>query len=366
MQSSSDIIRGKILSGIREGRWRSGEQLPPLPALATEFGASRWATDRALTQLIREGVLSRRPKKGTFVRSRSPGEAFRHAPVAIMGVTPQSWLQGDYLGPMMNAFAGELIEHDWIFLHYSADAEKRLRTLDIPLVIAVTPTAAQLSALEQLAAAGIQVLCLGAHVPSARLHYIASDNAQGVTDGCRYLQQLGHRRIGFVICNTLMYDTIERVGAFRQAMEDLRLDDDERLLVCRDHPNGQQALVDEAVNQWFSDAHPPTAIFSGGLGLTTALMRALSERKMSTPRDVSILGFDDAPLLAHLATPLTTIRQPLDIMGRRVVQLLPELLDYTGRPLQLMLPTELVVRASCAQREMHDHHTVVHKGGSDE
>jgi DNA-binding LacI/PurR family transcriptional regulator len=73
---------------------------------------------------------------------------------------------------------------------------------------------------------------------------------------------------------------------------------------------------------------------------------------LSVPDDVSIIAFDDPSSAAYLNPPLSTVRQPLYEMGQRAMELLMELLT-SAEPNALCdtiyLPTELVIRESCAR-----------------
>ena len=68
------------------------------------------------------------------------------------------------------------------------------------------------------------------------------------------------------------------------------------------------------------------------------------------PEELSIVGFDDNPAAAHGRVPLTTVRQPLEEMGRRALQLLMQQIKGKKQsPSKLLLPTELIERQSCRQ-----------------
>jgi DNA-binding LacI/PurR family transcriptional regulator len=76
-------------------------------------------------------------------------------------------------------------------------------------------------------------------------------------------------------------------------------------------------------------------------------LRALHDLGRRVPEDVAVVGFDDAPLAAYADPPLTTIRQPVELLGQEMVRLLlHRLLDPEGEPESIILPTELVVRLS--------------------
>ena len=75
---------------------------------------------------------------------------------------------------------------------------------------------------------------------------------------------------------------------------------------------------------------------------------ALRERGIRIPEDVLLTGFDDIPLARHLNPPLTTVRQPVQLMGATAFDALYAMID--GRKpeqRQLTLPVELVLRSSC-------------------
>jgi DNA-binding LacI/PurR family transcriptional regulator len=78
--------------------------------------------------------------------------------------------------------------------------------------------------------------------------------------------------------------------------------------------------------------------------LAIGAIQAARERGLQVPRDISIAGFDDIPAAALFDPPLTTVRQPLREKGALGARLLLD--GWEGEPPSLVLPTELVVRAS--------------------
>jgi LacI family transcriptional regulator len=84
--------------------------------------------------------------------------------------------------------------------------------------------------------------------------------------------------------------------------------------------------------------------------MAMAAMDAVRERGMRIPEDISIIGFDDIPQASLIRPSLTTIRQPLEQMGRIAAQMLFEILrnpDHKYKRVEL--PTELIVRDSIAK-----------------
>ncbi len=79
------------------------------------------------------------------------------------------------------------------------------------------------------------------------------------------------------------------------------------------------------------------------------MYEAARQRGLREPQDLSVVGFDDLPISRWVPPPLTTVRQPLDEMGRSAAQMLGDLIE--GRPLhstRIELFTELIIRESTA------------------
>ena len=80
-------------------------------------------------------------------------------------------------------------------------------------------------------------------------------------------------------------------------------------------------------------------------------LAAAAERGLRVPRDLSVAGFDDIDVSRATSPMLTTVRQPLQEMGRMAVTMLMRLLDrHTLEAVHVSLGTELVVRDSTARR----------------
>jgi DNA-binding LacI/PurR family transcriptional regulator len=93
-------------------------------------------------------------------------------------------------------------------------------------------------------------------------------------------------------------------------------------------------------------AQRPTAILATSDQLALGAIEAARTRGLRVPQDVSIAGFDDIPAATRCDPPLTTVRQPLRLAGAMSAKMLLE--GWEGDPPRVILPTELIVRASTA------------------
>jgi LacI family transcriptional regulator len=94
----------------------------------------------------------------------------------------------------------------------------------------------------------------------------------------------------------------------------------------------------------------PTAIFASNDEMAAGVVFAARERGITVPDDLSVIGFDDTPIAAHIWPPLTTVRWPIVSMGRAAARKL--VADIVGgeatEPQPSELPSMLVKRASVA------------------
>jgi LacI family transcriptional regulator len=94
-------------------------------------------------------------------------------------------------------------------------------------------------------------------------------------------------------------------------------------------------------------ADRPTAVFTGSDEIAGGLMSEAIECGLKIPDDLAILGFDDQPLAELLNPKLTTIKQPVEEMGQKSIEIIIELLKSPDFEFQICeLPIELVVRQS--------------------
>lgn len=174
---------------------------------------------------------------------------------------------------------------------------------------------------------------------------VGATNWQGGYDATKYLIDLGHRRIGFVTGTLDVPCSVDRLAGYKQALSDHSITLDARLIYPGDfsQPSGYTAgkgllTLDE----------PPTAVFASNDVMSFGVMEAARELGFNTPDDLSIIGFDDVPQATLVYPPLTTIRQPLEDMGRAATKMLLDLIADPQKPVQpITLPTRLVVRQSC-------------------
>ena len=173
------------------------------------------------------------------------------------------------------------------------------------------------------------------------------DNEGGSYEAARHLLELGHTSIGCVAGPADATSAAERVKGFRRAIAAARLELPEHAVVEADfHFSGGR----EATARLLNTNERFTALVAGNDLMAAGAIRELHERGLSVPRDVSVIGFDDAPLAEMISPALTTMRQPLQEMAHTAVSLLLGRIAGSdgAAATRHVLPTSLVVRESTA------------------
>jgi LacI family transcriptional regulator len=174
---------------------------------------------------------------------------------------------------------------------------------------------------------------------------VGAANRQGGYDATQYLIGLGHRRIGFVTGTLDLACATDRLGGYRRALDDNGISFDPQLVFPGDFLQPSGFIAGRAL---LSLPQPPTAVFSSNDVMAFGIMEAARDRGLSIPGDLSIIGFDDIAQASLVYPQLTTIRQPLEEMGRVATRMLLELIaDPQADVRSVTLPTSLVVRGSC-------------------
>jgi DNA-binding LacI/PurR family transcriptional regulator len=97
----------------------------------------------------------------------------------------------------------------------------------------------------------------------------------------------------------------------------------------------------------------PSAVFVASDMMAVGALRAARQAGRRVPQDVSLVSFDDIPLASAIEPPLTTVRQPIRRLATLAVETLLDQIEERGSgPRRIVLPTELVIRESCSEKEV--------------
>ena len=202
---------------------------------------------------------------------------------------------------------------------------------------------------EALAGRDLPFLLVGDSRDDPNLLCVDVDNVNAGREAVRYLIGLGHRRIAAFCGNAIFSSNGQRLQGYRMALKEADSVVDESLILpgsyFETHDSGyrnMQAVLERPVSDW------PTAIFCFNDTIALGTLRALRERGIVVPAEMSVIGFDDIPAAAVCQPTLTTMRQPIHALGERAAELLLARINGTTAEHKELLPAEVVVRESTA------------------
>lgn len=171
-----------------------------------------------------------------------------------------------------------------------------------------------------------------------------------------HLQSLGHKQIAFIRGQAFSSDTGPRWQAITDVARSMSIEIDPRLVVQLQSSELGAGPGLEVTRKLLETRQPFTAIFAFNDVSAIGAIQALHEAGLRVPRDVSVLGFDDVMVASTSSPPLTTIHQPLRVMGQTAASTLLGLIrDEIPRPHPAVITVypKLVVRKSTAHAPAH-------------
>ncbi|MFE3655503.1 LacI family DNA-binding transcriptional regulator [Streptomyces sp. NPDC059165] len=196
--------------------------------------------------------------------------------------------------------------------------------------------------LEQL---GIPTVISGRRSADEPLAAVDSDNTEGARAAVRHLLAGGRRAIATITGRLDVYGAQCRLEGYREALAAAGVGPDERLIAPADftEEGGRRAMRDLLERRPALDA-----VFAASDVVAAGARQVLREAGRRIPDDVALVGFDDSAVARHMDPALTSVRQPIEEMGRTMAGLLLQEItgaDAPDRP-KIVLPTQLVVRDS--------------------
>jgi DNA-binding LacI/PurR family transcriptional regulator len=172
---------------------------------------------------------------------------------------------------------------------------------------------------------------------------VMADDRSGARSAVEHLANAGCRRIATITGPQDMGAGQDRLAGYRRALADARVPEDADLVVAGDFSEASGLTAMRSLLERRPDVD---AVFAANDPMAAGALRAIREAGRSVPAEVAVLGFDDSPLARVTEPALSTVRQPVEEMGRRMAELLVRLIGGGEVESPLVLPTELVVRAS--------------------
>ncbi|GGM71961.1 LacI family DNA-binding transcriptional regulator [Dactylosporangium sucinum] len=231
--------------------------------------------------------------------------------------TPGGVTEDEYVEMLLDRSVAGIIFVSGLHADTSADHDRYRKLIDRPLPI---------------------VLVTG-YVEGLAAPCVSCDDARASELAVDHLASLGHQRIGLISGPERYLPVQRKLAGYRAAMARHGLAEEIELSLFGVEGGAAAAgrLLDRGI----------TGLVCGSDLMALGAVRAARARGLSVPRDVSVVGYDDSPLIAFTDPPLTTLRQPVRAMSNAAAQNLVDAINGQPSPhSEYLFAPELVVRGS--------------------
>jgi DNA-binding LacI/PurR family transcriptional regulator len=375
-------IEADLRARIQRGQWSAGAMLPGRRDLAREYGVSSVTVGRAILPLVTDGTLRADDRRGTFIGGTSvsgtgvagagptrkpsavaastgvfgivaacePGKASQDT--LILHALEQALSEAGHVTSVCNRTEGR--EHALLPLADSVQALLDRRVDAIALICLDLDRVRFEEELGRVDLHGTPTVCILAgalHLPIPHIFY---DNRIGGYQAAKHLLDRGHREITVVAPFTASWVS-ERLEGIRDACAGAGLPPSAlRVIGGEGQPwdyQGKPVLIGcRAARAAFEAGWTPRGgVICVNDFVALGLNEAAAERGWKPGRDYAVIGFDDEA--AARSVRLTTMRPPLEAMGREAARLLLDEMRGGGGSHQLRLRAHLIPRASTHLRQ---------------
>jgi LacI family transcriptional regulator len=321
-EAGRDPLYKQIADGLRSlivsKEVEPGERLPTSAELAVDLDLSVMTVDAGIKILVDEGLVIRRPRRGTFVcpgtpkekskRRKSSGRIARPIQIVFCGIglSDMYWLE------VLRALETDCREQDFVVRFSEADAdqfdEDTSRDFAEGAVGVVLCGYNLPAAVQFLREGSVPFVLIGdmsdVNADDSDVDIVANDDIERAHQSTKHLLGLGHRTIACVVGPPGSRFASDLTTGYRNAMTEERLRREKhRIHEVSRHTIGEGRRIGEEILQ---GAHPPTAVFACDDRVAVGVMQAAKAWNFSVPENLSVVGLGDLEIAEASSPKLTT------------------------------------------------------------
>jgi DNA-binding LacI/PurR family transcriptional regulator len=330
------------------------EKLPGLKEIAAYLGLSA----ASVSMVINDVPLAQALTPETRARVLAAAKLFNYRPNLVaralskkesrtVGVIAPESSDG-YYTRVMRGIEDALLEGGYLYFTVSHLSRENL-IREYPMLLRQRAVDGLIFLNTQiLASPGVPAVSISYPSSEPGITSIVVDQQVGTRLAMQHLHGLGHKRILLMKGQSSCLESAERWRLLLEAAKEFRIDVIPELLLEMDHNQLSPELAFEKVSQLIACGAQFTAVCAFNDTSAIGAIRALFDVGIACPRDVSVVGFDDIGVAGFYTPRLTTVRQPLEEMGRRAVEALIARIRAPSKhhPAKVVLQPELIVRES--------------------
>ncbi|PKP58907.1 LacI family transcriptional regulator, partial [Candidatus Atribacteria bacterium HGW-Atribacteria-1] len=195
---------------------------------------------------------------------------------------------------------------------------------------------------------GYNIVLLDRDPHGLKVDTVKVDNFRGGYMATEHLLNLGHSNILFIKGIPHIDSSKERFEGYKKALKDKEIKFNNDFILSGNFNVGSgYSSIEKYLDKYGLNF---SAIFASDDQMAIGAIKALKDKGISVPDDISIVGFDDSYISPYIIPPLTTIKQRREEMGRVAAELLLDRISSRNKekrtPRQVIIPVELIERKS--------------------
>jgi DNA-binding LacI/PurR family transcriptional regulator len=338
---AENIIKENIKDGVFTNK------LPGERILAKEIGVSYMTLRQAVKNLVDAGILYKIPAKGIFVNKAGANKSETHNIGFFLDDRIKDGIASSYYSLIFKVLEKNITKRDYNLVFFSnfddLNPLHKRKKIDGIIISFFPRLEEKIREVKKL----MPVVLIDNSSSDKSIPSVIIDNFNGVIDAIGYLCGLGHRRIGYISGLLDSHVGQDRLKGYLSSLNDHAIERDKGLIY-----NGDYSVHsgEKGTSYLLSQHSPPTAIMCANDAMAIGAIKAIREKGLTVPDDISVVGFDDIDLASQVHPPLTTVAAPIIQIAEQSVNLLFSLIagvNLDNR--QIALSTQLVVRNSSAR-----------------
>ncbi|MBQ9081998.1 MAG: GntR family transcriptional regulator [Clostridia bacterium] len=329
------IIYDNLKTKIQNGVYPPESRLPYESQLCEQYGVQRSTVRKALDMLVQDGLIYKRPGRGSFVcpgKSAEPSAVNQGTFLFVMNRSPNDILNNSSSYNAQLFFLMERLcrNHNYTLIYTGISEQEDFGALISThgakgaFLVSTMPQ----HVIDTVQRLQVPALCLNHYCP--QLLSILPDNHKAFQMMISRLAQLGHRKIAFVSGPSYAVNAQERLQGFLAAMNECALEVDPGLILDGNWTYEDSFAATIAMLQTVEEARRPTALVTASDMMAFGALAAVSKLGLTVPTDISIGGFDNLALGEFCSPQLSSVGPSMEQMAHVAIRQL--LAQLSGTP----------------------------------
>ncbi len=360
-----------LKEGIQKQRFPTGSRLPTESELMAQFGVSRPTAVRAFHELENDGLVERRRGSGSYVK-KTPAETSRRMfGLMISGLFASGGMDQSIFVALTGAlaraaranhaailFSGALNEQapEQMIRHAEQMAAEYIEqgvagVFFVPLLLPAERAAANRNIAQMFEKRNVPVVLLDRDLyegaQRSRYDLSALDHHQAGYQLCAHLLEQGCRRVDFVMGATAAASIQARVAGWREALLE------RGIVPATEWLHQETEFCSESTRTLTAACSGADGVICYNDDVAVWLGQALQRSGIRVPEDLLLAGFDHAPVGRLFSCGLTTMEQPVELIGQGALELMLRRIDTptTAAQTRLFAPALIAKESSARQIE---------------